>query len=256
MQIINEMKKTTFIFSSLLLLFHVASSFSPRMNDFAFIALKSLQPQQERTAPRLCASDAKEEYDIESASVQLMWERTQESGSRPLLDFSSRSASLEELDSTTTTPPFEGNGAWCQGQRWTRTREGLNELEIEVNDSFLAKCPQLLRLNPSMVLETAKWIVDEFGIDYVRSEPRLLSYPLKDVEYGLDFMSTMMMADAKPACRASTALFLSSIDGGIQEQAVKVALGAAGDATSKASQTIAGDAMTSLKKLKDRKSPF
>ena len=49
---------------------------------------------------------------------------------------------------------------------------------------------------------------------------------------------------------AAPQLLLTGVDGGIQEQAVSAALGAAADATSKASQTIAGDAMATLQSIK------
>ena len=65
-------------------------------------------------------------------------------------------------------------------------------------------------------------------------------------------MSTMMMMDAKAACQAAPALLLSGIEGGIQEKAVEKALGAASAATSKASQSIAGDAMAAIQVLKKR----
>lgn len=201
---------------------------------------------------KLWAADAKNEYNVEAASVQLTWERIQSSNSRPILNLSSLSASLEESKEERN---IESPELWGQGQRWMRTKEGLEKLEIEADNSWLQSCPQLLRLDPLMVLETAEWIANEFGIDYLKSQPRLLSYSVQDVEYGLQFMTMMMMTDAKPVCRASSDFFLSAIDGGIQEQAVEVALGAAADATSKASQTIIGDAMTSLKTLRKRKGP-
>jgi hypothetical protein len=145
---------------------------------------------------------------------------------------------------------------WDQGQRWDITKQGLSsQLSLDVNeDALLQECPQLLRLEPSMVLETAEWIVQEFGVSYLQlAPPRLLSFRSTDVAYGLEFMSTMMMANAKGACLAAPALLLSGIEGGIQEQAVKNALGAAGDATTKASQRIVGDSMATLQQLQQQK---
>jgi hypothetical protein len=251
------MKIVSSIFSTSIILFNVGITPSPFVRGFFYQTLHvpSLQRQRQRQrqhrqrTPKLFAADKKNEYDIEAASVKLLWERMQESSSQPVLNLSSRNASTEE----SKTDMSDGRESWSQGQRWKRTREGLNLLDIEVDYSFLQRCPQLLRLDPLMVLETAEWIVNEFGIDYLKSEPRLLSFCVKYVEYGLEFMSIMMMTDAKPACRASTDFFLTAIEGGIHEQAVMVALGAAGDATSKASQTIAGDTMTSIQSLRKRK---
>jgi hypothetical protein len=197
-----------------------------------------------------CSNEAND-YDLDAAAEILVWERIQSSASRPVLDLSSKDASPEEADTNTHGEDVKNRENWSKGQYWKQTSDGLQQLGI--TGEFLPKCPQLLRLYPGMVLATAEWLRNEFGVEYLRLEPRLLSYPLTDVKYGLEFMSTMMMTDAKPACRASPDLFRSAIEGGIQEQSVKAALGAAGDATSKATQTIAGDAMASLKNLKNRK---
>lgn len=69
----------------------------------------------------------------------------------------------------------------------------------------------------------------------------------------MEFLSNMMMQNAIAACLTSPALLLSGIEGGIQEQAVQKALGAAGAATSAASQMIAGDAMQSFKQIQNQK---
>ena len=184
-------------------------------------------------------------FDIEAASEKLTWETIEFSNNRPVLNLSSREASPEVVVSKNV----ESND-WNRGQRWEITKKGLTGMGIENTESFLIKCPQLLRLQPSMVLETAEWIVKEFDLTYLVSEPRLLGFRSTDVAYGLEFMSTMMMTNAKPVCATAPDLLLNGIECGIQEQAVKIALGSAADATSKASQTIAGDAMASLKKLK------
>mmetsp|Transcript_36941 Transcript_36941/g.89736 ORF Transcript_36941/g.89736 Transcript_36941/m.89736 type:complete len:275 (+) Transcript_36941:61-885(+) len=199
-------------------------------------------------------------YDIEAASVKLVWEKLQESSSRPILDLSSRDASPEDTDATTSNNDDDAsNEEWTSGQKWQDTKEGLIKLGISIDDEtvFLTKCPQLLRLDTKMILETAEWILQEFGgPDYFSkhpSSPKLLSYCLSDVQYGIEFMSTMMMNDAKPFCMGSSDFFQTAIDGGIQEQSVSKALGAAGAATYQANHQLAGDAMSSLKSLKNRK---
>jgi len=121
---------------------------------------------------------------------------------------------------------------------------------------LLKHCPQLFRLEPTAIRETARYIVSEFGADYLRNavlrdDAVLLSFRKDQVAYGLEFMSTMMMTDARPVCGASSAFFLQAIEGGIQERTVGAALGAASAATSKASRSIASDTMESVRKLRD-----
>jgi hypothetical protein len=102
-----------------------------------------------------------------------------------------------------------------------------------------------------MVLETAQFIIDEFGVSYLESEPKLLGFRKGDVSYGLEFMSIMMMiGDAKPFCAQSTDLLLQGIHGGISERSIQNALGAASAATSQASQSIASDTMESIRQLR------
>lgn len=182
-------------------------------------------------------------YDVETALVKLSWETLEEANSRPVLDLSSRDASLEY----TAKESEQNTSEWEHGQLWEETQKGLQGLGCASPGNFVTRCPQLLRLQPGMVQETAEWVISEFGTKYLESEPRFLCYRPEHVRYGLEFMSMMMMTDAKVACMAAPALLLSGIEGGIQEQAVKSALGAAGAATSKASQTIALDAMTAVK---------
>jgi hypothetical protein len=202
-------------------------------------------------------------YDIEAASDKLVWETLEESSSRPLLNLSSWDTSSPVEDDgdsaeTTTDATSCTTSEWDQGQLWKITKQGLSDMGVGVDveateSSFLQKCPQLLRLEPSMVLETAEWVVEEFSTNYLESEPRLLSFRMTDASYGLEFMSMMMMTDAKPFCTAAPELLFNGIEGGIQERAVEKALGSAADATNKATQTIAGDTMSTLKSLQQQK---
>ena len=186
-------------------------------------------------------------FDVESASAKLLWETFNESSSKPVLDLSGREASPEAVSNH-----ISDSSEWDQGQRWKVTEQGLKDMGV-ATESFLEACPQLLRLETELVLETAEWVIQEFSTEYLQSEPRLISSPMTDVSYGLKFMSLMMMMPAKPACRAAPALLLAGVEGGLQEQAVAKALGQAGDATRQANQKIAGDAAASLNELKKRR---
>ncbi len=188
-------------------------------------------------------------YNIQDATIQLPWETLEGASRRPVLNLSSRDQSFEE---STVSHEEMCTSEWDQGQRWDQTRNGLEKRGLKISDKFLKACPQLLRLEPDMVLNTADWVLREFGATYLEAEPRLLGYRPEHVQYGLEFMSLMMMTDARAICRSSPAVLLTGIDGGIQEQAVKAALGAAGTATTKASHSIVGDAVVALQALKKR----
>ena len=223
------------------------------------------------------ASNDYDHYDpklIDAASILLEWERIEEMKLRPMLNLSATrdDESLEDNPNAINTDSNDMSSGtsseeWDQGQRWEVTLQGLRDLGLFVvtdddnnkgddpSTQFLTNCPQLLRLDPTMVMETAHWIVNEFNSDYLESEPSLLSYRCSDVKYGLEFMSMMMMFPVieatKTACSASPKLLLAGITGGIQEQYVKNALGKASDATRDANQRIAGDMMSSINQLKN-----
>ena len=233
--IIEKSSKTTFGFSVLFGLFIIMVAFSVKTGFVVFLPF---------------VIGLQNYYDIEGASKLLEWEKLRDASRRPVLNLSARDASPEE----SSTPISDNKESWCNGQLWKQTKDGLNELGVNIDDSFyLQQCPQLLRLDPSVVLQTASFLIDQFDIEYLEKEPKLLGYQANDAKYGLEFMSTMMMRDAKSQCLASTDFYLNAIDLGIQEQVVKAALGAAGDATSKANQRIVGDTMVSLNNLKQKK---
>jgi hypothetical protein len=209
-----------------------------------------------------------EEFII-AATQKLTWEINEKTNQRPLLDLSSRDTSLKDYDSSEELLTIEDTSDWDQGQRWKITLQKISELIDTANENvitpppssiiqeskILEDCPQLFRLEPIIIEQTAQCIIDEFGIQYLQSSvlndnPIILSYKADDVVYGLQFISTMMMTDAKPACAASSALLLLAINGGIQERAVSTALGAAADATSKANKSIASDTMQSLRQIR------
>ena len=211
-----------------------------------------------------------DEEFIVAATQKLTWEINEKTNEKPLLDLSSRDTSLVDSRSSEELLTTEDTSDWDQGQRWKITLQKLSELIDTVDEDVITPpppssiiqeskileiCPQLFRLEPIIIEETAQRIIDEFGIQYLQSSvlndnPIILSYKANDVVYGLQFMTTMMMTDAKPACAASSALLLLAINGGIQERAVSTALGAAADATSKANKSIASDTMQSLRQIR------
>lgn len=192
-----------------------------------------------------------------AASQKLSWEKVQETQQRPVLNLSARDRPLEEAAAVEagTTEENEDSSQWKNGQRWTITKQHLQSLGIDIFDEtdLLSRCPQLFRLDPSTVQETASWIIESFDVSYLESEWTLLSYPRDDVVYGLEFVGAMMMMTpdlATNICRQSSALLLQGIEGGIQERAVQEALSAAAEATSKARQSIAADTMRSFRQMR------
>jgi hypothetical protein len=188
--------------------------------------------------------------NIENASAKLQWEILEERMARPVLDLSKN---CEEIIENEKSDLRVSTNDWDQGQKWSETSKGLLALGVSSPDELLLKCPQLYRLEPSLVLETSKWLIQQegFGVTYIIQEPRVLSYKRADVEYGLEFLQLMTMSTSLALL---VPLLLSGIEGGLQERAVKEALGAAAEATCNANQRIAGDAAATLKSLK-RKGP-
>ena len=165
---------------------------------------------------------------------------------RPVLDLSKN---REEMIENENSAVQLNTNDWDQGQRWSETSTGLLALGLSSPDELLLKCPQLYRLEPSQVLETSKWLIQQegFGVTYLIQEPRVLSFKRTDVEYGLEFLKLMTMSTSLALL---VPLLQSGIEGGLQERAVKEALGAAAEATYNANQRIAGDAAATLKSLK------
>ena len=72
----------------------------------------------------------------------------------------------------------------------------------------------------------------------------LLSYPSYLYAGALEFLSNMMMlpqATIADLCKTNPELLIGGLDGYIQEQSVKNALGSAGDALYGVSRTVAND---------------
>lgn len=190
--------------------------------------------------------------NIEAASAKLEWEVLEERMTRPVLDLSTNQEEL--LENGRLTLQIDTTD-WDEGQRWSETRKGLLESGISSPDEFLIECPQLYRLESSQVLETSKWLIERegFGVAYVVQVPRVLSYKRADVEYGLEFLQLMTMSTSLALL---VPLLLSGIEGGIQERAVKEALGSAAEATCNANQRIAGDVVATLKSMKQKAAGF
>ena len=235
---------------------------------FALTAQGWTVGRSETTKTRLAACLDDNRY--EAAAAPLGWETLEESSARPVLNLSRRNDSPEDYipkdkveddaSSSSSSLPMEN---W--DEQWQQeTCPGLVDLGILPADdnakqqqlALLDKCPQLLRLPPTLILETASWLVDKFSPRYAAMEPRLLSFRRADVEYALEFLGTMMMMSntnaVVAACAASPAFLLSGVEGGIQERAVEKALGAAGSATTAANQKIAGDAVQAWNQIRQQ----
>ena len=137
---------------------------------------------------------------------------------------------------------------------------------------WIRRYPQFLRLESSMIKETAQWVATEFNIEFVEREPKLLLYPCPSVSYGLEFLSIMMMikkttpspsnnsgdddyiSKTKQLCFDNPQLLVMGIEGGwdTRTNCQICALGDASQAASQANQKIAGDLMASYHQIRNR----
>ena len=221
----------------------------------------SKAPTFRQSSSTAAEKEANDDEFYEAVACKLAWETLEEANARPVLNLSGRNDSPEIHSQPEQQDQDQKDSLAEWKQKWqTKTLPGLLGLGIQIENhesDFLGKCPQLLRLDPALVLETATWFVEEFGCSYISKEPSLLSFRQADAAYGVEFLGTMMMVGnekAKLACAASPALLRSGIEGGIQERAVERALGAAGQATATARQNMAGDAMQTLRHIQNQKS--
>eukprot|EP00978_Attheya_sp_CCMP212_P029669 scaffold106101_cov24-Attheya_sp.AAC.1 len=211
------------------------------------------------------------ELHVEAAKRKLPWEIMQEKEQRPVLNLSTRQVSPEQLsveeeeDAAITLISSQG---WEDGTVWCNTRTQLEEIMgvISSHDDssiveWLGVVPQLLRLDTTMVVETARVLLEELEIpcDLLRQEaPQLLAFPPNHVRYGIEFLSIMMamphdLAQIKRLCAQHPSLLQSGVEGGMQEKFVQNALGSASDATQSAQQRIAGDTASTLNQLKTKR---
>ena len=118
----------------------------------------------------------------------------------------------------------------------------------ELNDEevLLSKCPQLARLPTDDIVESLNGLVDTIGMSTsaITQAPTLLSYPSHLFPGAIEFLSNMMMLPQPTIsnlCKTNPELLIGGLDGYIQEQSVKNALGSAGDALYGVSRSVAND---------------
>ena len=221
---------------------------------------------------------------IKAAEQKLPWEVAAERQSRPVLDLSGEGSGLDDSDLSLSDAAsaaqtgrqiheevVDGNDDevdtvdWRTGCVWRETRRALVEMSIisdaaaadEVNDEevLLSKCPQLVRLPKEDIVESAKVLVDTIGMSTsaITQAPTLLSYPSHLFPGALEFLSNMMMLPQptiSSLCQTNPELLIGGLDGYIQEQSVKNALGSAGNALYGVSRSVANDVG---KTMRDRK---
>ena len=205
------------------------------------------------------------EDSIEAASVPLLWEEIENREAMPVLNLSNREADpfSSQQSSQGDGESSDDNSEWRDGTQWNETKQRLEKMGVISSDeqakALLRAVPQLLRIDADVILDSASTVIDLLDSRCIRQEPRLLCFRKDDLLYGVEFLSTMMMAPSQSfvltACLASPALLLSGAEGGLQERAVRRALGAAGDATGSANNRIASDAAASLKAFQKRNKP-
>ena len=224
--------------------------------------------QQKRQSTTLTTT----RHPLADAAAELLpWEQLASAQDKPILNLSGRDDSPEDTPIQKKNRALD-TSAWDTGERWQNTWSQLCEiLPMLVTSSsfsqeeysedgasrFVTQCPQLLRFESDVILETASWMKDAFGeataTQLIQAEPRFLSFRSHDVAYGVEFMATMSMMTpemCRQTCAASPAFFVAGIEGGIQERTVQSALQSASQATQQATQRIVGDAASSAQALK------
>jgi hypothetical protein len=197
----------------------------------------------------------------EAAKAPLLWETIEARESKAVLNLSNFiNEELLNAEQPDENVLLSSEACWDQ---WETTRARLEDMGIihskEDEDTLLKAVPQLLRLDTDIVLDSYQAImnlVDDKSI--ILQEPRLLSFKGEDIEYGVEFLSIMMASPISVVvemCRTNPKLLQSGAEGGLQEQSVKRALGAAANATQSANKRIAANAAASLRSLRQRKPP-
>lgn len=155
---------------------------------------------------------------IESARVRLSWENEE-------------GTSCDNDDEPAT--------GWESGELWEQTRLRLVELWVLPRDmsngaddryskaaerwemKLIDAVPQLLRLQPSEVIASAKAVLSErLPAALLRNEPVLLSYPASHIEGGLGhLLESMPTKEAVVvACRSNEGLLVSAIEEWTQQK--------------------------------------
>jgi hypothetical protein len=199
---------------------------------------------------RLCSPER-----IEEAKSLLLWEVVGEREARPVLNLSNR----KDVVLSNLQREYHPDDGWQNGQQWAATRAKLQQMadiSNEEAEKLLEVVPQLLRIETEVIVDSLSAVMHLIGGDSLLKEPRLLSFRGDDIRHGVEFLSTMMASPPSTvlqACRVSPSLLLAGTEGGLQEQAVKRALGAAGQAADHANKIIAGDTAASLQALRKQK---
>lgn len=208
---------------------------------------------------------------MQNVNTKLSWELLKEQESKPVLNLSIRDASLEDKEVTDKNIE-DDEDEWMNGSRWEDTKQQLQNLNIiplkenvdntssDIDELFLISAPQLYRLKTNEIMETASIIINNIckediikAQELIKNEPKLLTYPSIDVEYGMEFLQTMfMLPTSLPQSMITPELMVSGIEGGIQERHVSRMLGDAASATSGANQRIAADAVALRKSMKNK----
>jgi hypothetical protein len=214
-----------------------------------------LQHHQEESLRATTARRCYSQERIEAAKPPLLWEVIEKREAQPVLNLSNRDEVFADLQTEA-----KQDDSWQDGQQWATTRARLQEMGIrnEDADKLLEAVPQLLRIDTDIIVDSCSAVMDLLDGECLLREPRLLSFRGDDVRYGVEFLSTMMASTPSTvlqACCVSPSLLLAAVEGGLQEQAVKRALGAAGQAADTANKRIAGDVAASLQALRQRKPP-
>jgi len=217
-----------------------------------------------RALSRLESSSADNDSAVlpTAAKAPLLWETIEARESKPVLNLSKINKDItnndQQQDNNDDIMIKDSSDSWQ-----TTTRTKLKEMGViqtkEDEEKLLKAVPQLLRLDTSIVLDSCQAVVDLFNDTAILvQEPRLLSFRGDDLRYAIEFLSIMMACPKEivmDTCRSNPKLLLGGAEGGLQEQAVKRALGAAGAATNTANKRIASNAAASLQSLKQRKPP-
>ena len=222
---------------------------------------------------------------IQAAEQKLPWEVAAERQSRPVLDLSGGGSGLDDSDLSLSdaasaaqreNPTREEEEVaddnddevdidWRTGSVWRETRQALVEKAIlsnavdELNDDevLLSKCPQLARLPTEDIVESANGLVDTIGMppSAITQAPTLLSYPSHLFPGALEFLSNMMMLPQPTIsnlCKTNPELLIGGLDGYMQEQSVKHALGSAGNALYGVSRSVANDVGKTMRDSKTK----
>uniref|UniRef100_A0A7R9WUZ9 Uncharacterized protein n=1 Tax=Craspedostauros australis TaxID=1486917 RepID=A0A7R9WUZ9_9STRA len=186
---------------------------------------------------------------LQRVEEKLVWEKLEESTQKPVLDLSKHRGFLAS-DNSDSNDDYDDDYDDIPTIVWDQTKSELEHLGIHMKDEAVQQeCPQLYRLDTAMVLDTAQYLLSQ-NYSATSITPKLLSFHASDVEYGLEFLKTMMMNPNVSMSTLPAALLLSGIEGGIQERAVQSALSSASDATSQANQRIVGDIQSTIRQRK------